>query len=38
MLLMQPASGLIDDEPITDENDELSKDANIPAGHDVWED
>ena len=38
LLLMQPASTPNNDDPITDEDDELSKDVNIPSDHDVWED
>jgi hypothetical protein len=38
MLLMQPASTPNGDDPITDPDDELSKEVDMPSTHDVWED
>ncbi len=36
--LMQPGSILNDGDPITNPDDELSKEVNMPTAHDVWED
>lgn len=38
LVLMQPASSPINDDPITNPDDELSKDNEVIGGHDIWED
>lgn len=38
ILLMQPASTPNDNNPITNPDEELSKEVDMPSTHDVWED